>query len=33
MTQTRDRILFALAAICAVLLSFNFYKIFFVSAG
>ncbi len=30
MTETRDRILFALALICAVLLSYNFYKIFLV---
>jgi len=30
MTETRDRILFALAAVCAVLLSYNFYKIFLV---
>ena len=29
-TNTRDRLLFALAAICAVLLSVNFYKIFLI---
>ena len=30
MTQTRDRILFVLAAVCAVLLTVNFYKIFLI---
>src|SRR6202163_4524909 len=29
-TDTRDRVLFILAAVCAVLLSFNFYKIFLI---
>ena len=29
-TSTRDRILYALAAICAVLLLVNFYKIFLI---
>ena len=33
-TDTRDRMLFVLAAVCAVLLSVNFYTKFFdVSAG
>ena len=30
MIETRDRILFALAAVCAVLLCVNFYKIFMI---
>src|SRR5258708_35314468 len=30
MSQTRDRILFVLAAVCAVLLCVNFYKIFLI---
>src|SRR5436309_10384722 len=30
MTQTRDRILFVLAAVCAVLLCVDFYKIFMI---
>src|SRR5260370_4300371 len=30
MSQTRDRVLFVLAAVCTVLLSVNFYKIFMV---
>ena len=30
MSQTRDRVLFVLAAVCAVLLCVNFYKIFLI---